>query len=156
LFFLFHSTNKIQDDKMTMNNRRFATVLGVLCVSSSCAIVRDAIGITPKRDGREEVRVASKNKDEVKLRALCADDSLGSLDNGPRQVACYQLQLIEMEKDTGDCATVAARFKVVLQSTSKDGLDYYSEWAGRVLKCEQYDVIFEQFAHLGEGSEHQA
>jgi len=138
---------------MTTRSWQFMAVVVVL-MNTGCAALMTELGAAPRRNGRSEVESATRAQDVSRLRALCDDASLGEVDKAPRKDACFELGSISLNVDTGDCATVVERSRKARMTSADragDPVEYYSRWAGRLAKCEQYDEIFERFAHLGEG-----
>ncbi len=130
-----------------------AAMLVALVMTSSCAGVMKELGVGPKRNASNEVSSAIKARDVSRLTALCDDETLGSVEREPRHAACAELVAIKSNEDTGDCSTVVERSRSA-KMTRADldaPVDFSSRWAARLAKCEKYDEIFEQFAHLGEG-----
>lgn len=141
----------------------------VLAMATGCAGLTEALKVKKPRDGSKEYQDAKSRKDIEALKRLCADEDLGDPNSssvpanagiteqgriqsnrGARRDACREAEALAGDKDDGNCATVAERFKNSKMSDGELHDAFYGKWAERLGKCDKFDVVFENIVHVGD------
>ncbi len=143
----------------------------VLLSTTGCAEIFAGLA-APLPDRSKEVNAAIERHDLAALKKHCADESLGDpnessvpmgaaqseknaiqSNRAARRSACREAAAIEGNKDDGNCATVAARYAKARPLDTERGYGFWVTWGKRMAKCENYEAIFEQIAHVGDFGE---
>ena len=148
------------------------TVISAFVFSlSGCAVFQSLFrgggSANTARDARPEYDAAIVAKDVAKMKALCADESLGNPEdhgvpaNAPKHVqsniqsnrqvrrdACFYARSAEADVDDGNCATVADRWKNATMQQDGDRNEFYLRWARRLSKCDAWATVFEEIARM--------
>ena len=142
----------------------------VLLSTTGCAEIFAGLATHPDRS--KEVNAAIERHDLAALKKFCADESLGDpnensvpmgaaqseknaiqSNRAARRDACREAAAIEGNQDDGDCTTVAERYAKARPLDSERGYGFWVTWGKRMAKCENYEAIFEQIAHVGDFGE---
>lgn len=148
------------------------TVIAAFAFSlSGCAVLQSLLhaggSANTLRDARPEYDAAATAKDVAKMKALCADETLGDPKNhsvpanAPKHVqsniqsnrnvrreACLYVSSAEADVDDGNCATVADRWKNATMQQDGDRDEFYLRWARRLSKCDAWAPVFEEIARM--------